>query len=140
MECEGLDLARARLYVGLPCDLLLHAREVHLGARRIVLQATPLNLDDLMFYLKRGDQEMDPLLLKEREAFRRRALEAASVSQSRHKETQKRKHTQPKPKKSSKSLTRPQPQSTPRCECDPLGMIPLCSQSVYLHLLNYSNG
>ena len=64
---------------------------------------------------------MDPALLKEREAFKRRALEAAtSSSHVQHKkDTQKRTYAQSKAKKSSKPvgrIQRPQPQPTTKCE------------------------
>ena len=61
---------------------------------------------------------MDPALLKEKEAFKKRALEATvSTSQPRHKkETQKKAHAQLKAKKSSKTIQRPQLQHTAKCE------------------------
>ena len=66
---------------------------------------------------------MDPALLKEKEAFKRRALEAAtSSSHVQHKkDTQKRTYAQSKAKKSSKPrpvgrIQRPQPQPTTKCE------------------------
>ena len=59
---------------------------------------------------------MDPALLKQKEAFKKR-LEAATESQPRpKKEPQKKAASHPKPKKSSKALSRPQPQPLPKCE------------------------
>jgi hypothetical protein len=64
---------------------------------------------------------MDPALLKEREAFKKRALEAAaSSSHLQHKkDTQKKTYVQSKAKKSSKTagrIQRPPPQHTTKCE------------------------
>ncbi len=63
---------------------------------------------------------MDPALLREKEAFKKRALEATtSSSQLRHKkDTQKKAHDQSKIKKSSKPVRvqRPQSQHTGKCE------------------------
>ena len=59
---------------------------------------------------------MDPSLLKQKEAFKKRALEA-SVSQPRpRKETQKKPQTQSKSKKASKAQHTPQLPPIPKCE------------------------
>lgn len=81
------------------------------------------------FYLVRStrrestihDHTMDPALLKQKEAFKKRALEAAATtSQVRQKkDTQKKANVQSKPKKSSKTVRvqRPPPQLTTKCKC-----------------------
>lgn len=58
---------------------------------------------------------MDPALLKQKEAFKKR-LEAATASQPRpKKEPQKKASSQPKPKKASKAISRPTPQPPVKC-------------------------